>query len=174
LTSGCVTRALWTEADLDTWNEPAEHPRLGLFDHRKPKDVLVVYDEYRERGDVVQPRAYLLHANASRLGELRRPRFIKHDRREHLAAVPLLAAPSVTDTNPAPLLYAVLGGDGKTFKIYSEGQESGLYELPTYNDGAGRIKRIVLTPFAATADLTVVGGALFMWFWSRGGMNGVH
>jgi hypothetical protein len=36
----------------------------------------------------------------------------------------------------------------------------GVYTLPVYYDGMGKMERLVLTPLAATADLTIVGGAV--------------
>jgi hypothetical protein len=45
--------------------------------------------------------------------------------------------------------------------------------MPVYNDGWGRTDRIALTPVAVVADLTIVGGFLFLEFWSVGGLNDV-
>ena len=32
------------------------------------------------------------------------------------------------------------------------------YELPVYRDASGRVKQVLLTPVAVTADATIVGG----------------
>jgi hypothetical protein len=44
--------------------------------------------------------------------------------------------------------------------VYSSGASVGLYTLPVYYDGMGEMERLALTPLAATADLSIVGGAV--------------
>jgi hypothetical protein len=48
------------------------------------------------------------------------------------------------------------------------------YDLPVYQDLSGRLKQVAITPIAVAADLTIVGGFLFVWVWSSGGLNSVH
>src|SRR4051812_4609807 len=85
--SGCATHALWTEVDLDTWNEPAQNPNLRLFRNETKKDFLVVYEENRERDDIVRTKAYLLDANRERIKKQQRPQFVSAGSRKNLPAV---------------------------------------------------------------------------------------
>jgi hypothetical protein len=66
----------------------------------------------------------------------------------------------VPPASPAPLLYAVLSTHKLWFTFYSSGTVVGSYALPVYRDGLGKMERIALTPLAATADLTMIGGAV--------------
>jgi len=56
--SGCVTKALWDNGNLEAVKEPAGNVNLRLFAAKRPDDVLVVYDEYSERSDATRTRAY--------------------------------------------------------------------------------------------------------------------
>jgi hypothetical protein len=35
-----------------------------------------------------------------------------------------------------------------------------------YADASGRAKQIALTPLAVVADLTILGGFVFIWYWA--------
>lgn len=170
---GCATKALWSEADLDTWNEPAETPNLRLFHHEAKKDFLVVYDEYRERSDAVRTKAYLLKANESRIETLRRPHFISAKIQRGLPTVSVFPLSLPHETN-SPSLYAIVGANGHSFKIFSDDAEIIAHNLPVYNDGLGRTKRVALTPFAVAGDVTIIGGWIFLWVWAGGGLASVH
>ncbi|HEU6449072.1 MAG TPA: hypothetical protein VFV23_11605 [Verrucomicrobiae bacterium] len=65
--SGCMTHALWTNGDLDSFNDPAQNPNLHLFAASQRKDFLVVYDEFSERHSKIQTRAYWLNENELRI-----------------------------------------------------------------------------------------------------------
>ena len=163
LTGGCATHALWTEAQLDDWNEPATDSKLQLFDASRQKDFLVVYDEYSERHDSTRTRAYFLNQNEKRVEQGRKPRFVSSQLSRELPPVPVLQTLPLANTNFSPAIYAVVSTNKQSFTIYS-GQKKTDYNLAVYNDGRGQIDRIALTPVAATADLTIVGGLLGCWF----------
>lgn len=161
---GCATHALWSEADLDTWNEPAENPNLRLFRTEKKKDFLVVYDEYRERNDATHARAYLLNANRHRLQQGQQPHFVSAKRQQKLPSVSIFHTNFPPGINEPQMFYAVANTNGPSFRIFSNEAEISFNELPVYNDGAGRAKRIALTPVAVTCDLTIIGGWIFLWY----------
>lgn len=174
LVSGCATHALWDEVSLDSWNEPASKPNLRLFHAERKKDFLVVYDEYRERPDTIRTHAYLLNRNRTQIESRQRPHFVRTNLLSRLPSVPILQPSAPLDTNSAEKVYAVAAADGQSFKMYSAAREVSFNELPVYNDGVGQAARIALTPVAVVADVTIVGGFLFLWFWSGGGLSDVH
>jgi hypothetical protein len=172
LTGGCATNALWNKAQLDAWNEPADNSRLQLFDARRQKDFLVVYDEHSERHDSTRARAYFLNQNEKRVEQGRKPHFVSAQRSRELPPIPVMQTSPLVNTNFSPTVYAVISTNKQSFTIYSSEQRAN-HDLPVYNDGWGRTDRIALTPVAVVADLTIVGGFLFLEFWSVGGLNDV-
>jgi len=157
---GCATHALWTEVQLDNWNEPADDVHLRVYNGVKQKDLLVVYDEYSERYDSIHPRAYWLYRNQERLSRGLRPSFSRVDLSRRLKGVPILPAPLGTTNLPPELLYAVSTANSQTFAVFSGNHEMGSHDLPVYNDGKGEVERLALTPLSVVADVTIVGGYL--------------
>ena len=163
LTCGCATNALWNKTQLDAWNEPADNPKLQLFDASRQKDFLVVYDEYSERHDSTRTRAYLLNQNEKRVAQGRKPHFVSAQRSRELPPIPVLQTLPAANTNFAPAVYTVISTNKQSFTIYSNEQRTN-HDLPVYNDGWGQTDRIALTPVAVTADLSIVGGILGCYF----------
>ncbi len=161
LASGWLTHRLWTESKLDEWNEPATNPNLRLFRADNSDRLLVMYDEFSERREVTQTRAYFLDEHA----KSPRPKFMDVRTASGLASVPFYSSPP---TNSAPSLFAVAGTDGG-FTIFLNGKKSGSYSLPVYDDGVGRWEKIAWTPLAMTADLTIIGGAVGCYWIYAGG-----
>ena len=162
LANGCVTHKLWTESKMDEWNEPAANPNLRLFHDEKRDDFLVVYDEYSNRHDTTQARAYFLAKNQKPLAQHCRPNFVSTNSIRHLPAVPVVGLAPASSSN---LFYAVATTNGGSFTIFSGGQPSGPHALPAYNDGVGRWERIAWTPLTVTADTTIIGGVLVLMCW---------
>ena len=172
LTGGCATHALWTEAQLDDWNEPATDSKLQLFDASRQKDFLVVYDEYSERHDSTRTRAYFLNQNEKRVEQGRKPHFVGAQISGELAPVPVLQTLPLASINSPPPIYAIVSTNRQSFTIYRDEQRTN-HDLPVYNDGRGRTDRIALTPVAVVADLTIVGGCLG-YVWLQGGGPGLQ
>jgi hypothetical protein len=172
LTGGCATHALWTEAQLDDWNEPAADPKLQLFDASQQKDFLVVYDEYSERHDSTRTRAYFLNQNEKRVEQGQKPWFVGAQLSRELPPVPVLSALPLANTNSPPPIFAIVSTNRQSFTIYRDEQRAN-HDLPVYNDGWGRTDRIALTPVAMAADLTIVGGCLG-YVWLQGGGPGLQ
>ena len=160
--SGCVTHKLWTESKMDEWNEPAASPNLRLFHDEKQNDFLVVYDEYSNRHDTAQARAFFLARNQKLLAQHSRPSFVSTNSIRHLPSVPVLCP---TPTSSSNLFYAVTSTNGGSFTIFSGSQPSGPHALPVYNDGVGRWERIAWTPLTVAADITIIGGVLVLVCW---------
>ncbi len=160
LGSGCATHALWTHTEqLDALKEPADNPNLRLFDARRHDDLLVVYDEYSERGDAIHTRAYWVHRNEKRVEQRREPAFVSTRSAHGLVAVPVFATTNIFETDPQSV-YAILSADHRSFTVFSTGHPTVSYPLPVYDDGSGRAIRIAFTPLAVAADITIVGGVI--------------
>lgn len=164
VTSGCATRALWTKTNLDDFNEPADDSSLRVFNAKRQKDWLVVYDEYSERSDSIRTRAYFLNQNQKRIEQRRRPDFVGTNSMRGLERVPVFPATNVTGTNLTPSFFILAGTNNLSFTLYDGNHAMGAYTMPVYNDGKARAVRMALTPVTAVADITLVGGYLGYWF----------
>jgi hypothetical protein len=162
LVSGCATKALWDNENLEAVKEPANPLNLHLFDAKRQNDLLVVYDEYSERSDAVRTRAYWLNQNQARVDQRRAPHFASTNLMRHLSPVPVFYA-TPGETNWTFALYAVVETNRESFTLYFNNGKTSRHGLPTYNDGRGRVEKIALTPVAVTADLTIIGGYLGVW-----------
>jgi hypothetical protein len=158
--SGCATNALWNETNLGTWHEPAPNTDFRLFRDSAARELLVTYDESSSRHHAVRPRAYLLYQNESRIERQQHPEFVKTDLALRLEPVPVFPSDAAAAAAPPSSVYAVISTNRPCFTLYSSGMAVGVYTLPVYYDGMGKMERLVLTPLAATADLTIVGGAV--------------
>lgn len=154
---------------MDNHNKPSEKAQLRLFQVESKHDFLVVYDEYSERRDAIKPRAYFLLQNQKRIENLKKPSFVGTNLISHAAPVPLFAPPPPTNAVSFPL-YAV-AASSNSFTIYSGTTEVVTGNLPVYDDGSGRLTRLLLTPATVTADATIVGGCLGLIFLCNGGRS---
>jgi hypothetical protein len=171
LISGCVTHQLWTGSSLDEWNEPAGDPNLRVFRDERKNDLLVSYEEFSDRHETNRARAFFLYKNQNRLQSQYRPHFVNLDTSRGLTPVPLFFS---TPTNPPDLYCAVTETNRANFMIFSAGRQLGPYTLPMYDDGWGQVERIAWTPFAVTADLTIIGGYLGCVWIATGGPGVSH
>jgi len=163
LSSGCATKALWNNENLEAVKEPANPVNLRLFDATRQNDVLVVYDEYSERSDGVRTRAYWLNENQAQVDQHHTPHFASPSLMHRLSPMPVFYSTSGI-TNWTFTQYAVVETNQQSFTLYSNNGQTSRHDLPTYNDGKGRVEKIALTPVAATADLTIIGGYLGFWY----------
>jgi hypothetical protein len=161
--SGCATQALWDNENLEAVKEPADKPNLRLFDAKRHDDLLVVYDEYSERSNGIRTRAYWLNQNQTRVDQRRAPHFASPGLMQKLSPVPVFYA-TPGETNWTFAFYAVVETNRQSFTLYCNNGNISRHDLPTYNDGKGRVEKIALTPVAVTADLTIIGGYLGVWF----------
>lgn len=173
LGSGCATQALWNNENLEAVKEPADQPNLRLFNAKQHDDLLVIYDEYSERNDGIRTRAYWLNENQARLDQQRAPHFASPGLMQELSSVPVFYA-SPGETNWTFALYAVVETNRQSFTLYYNNGKISRHDLPTYNDGKGRVEKIALTPVAVTADLTIVAGFLGYIYLQNGGPGLSH
>ena len=162
LANGCVTHRLWTESDLDEWNEPAVNPNLHLFRAENEDDFLVVYDEYSDRYYTTHTRAFFLEANQKPLTQHQPPIFVNTNAASGRLPVRVYC---LMPTNAPDWFYGVAATNSGQFTIYSGTRKLGAYSLPYYDDGVGRMERILWTPLTVTADITIIGGVVAIICW---------
>jgi hypothetical protein len=90
--------------------------------------------------------------------------FVSLERKQGLAAIPVPQSPPASDGSLLAGLYAIASTNGNGFTLYSASKELGSYELPVYRDASGRTKQVLLTPLTVTADVTIIGGLLAVYF----------
>lgn len=162
LLSGCATKALWEEGRFARFHDPNEPPNLQLFYSEPRQDVLVQYVEVRDSDEALQTRAYWLQENTARIAEHRMPRFVSAQQVQHLLTIPVVGPPGLPAPGASCSQYAVASRRG-AFSLYRTNQALGSYELPVYEDASGKVKQVLLTPFAVVADLSIVGGVIAYW-----------
>lgn len=160
--SGC-TYALWTNGNLDAYKEPALSPNLRLYESKQKNDILVVYKEYTERNNSTNARAYWLNKNDKRVENQYAPAFVRKRSANHLTPIPVFySVPEKADLTRGS--YAVCETNQQSFELFSNGREIGSFNLPVYKDRRGCIEKIALTPFAVSADVTVVASCAGIYY----------
>lgn len=157
-TTGCqslLTPRLWNSGDLQTFCEPAPKPNLKISRADAKADFLVEYDEVCEGSETIRRRAFFLEANLAAIQERRRPHFINMPANP-TTGISIGAADGKTNSD----WYVSIGTDPAYFSIHSAGKVLGPYQLPVYDTGSGRAKKIALTPFALVGDAVLVGSVL--------------
>ena len=169
LCGGCATSALWQQGRLNQWNEPASPPDLRLFLDTNRDDVLVQYNEFRERNDSVRRRAYYLHRNGDRIEQSRRPRFVDPRQSAGLSEIAFFESPDSRATLTNGEMRVRVATNGCDFTLVSRDGEAGRFSLPIYDDGSALPKRLVLMPWTLAADATIAGGFIAIYFWLPAG-----
>jgi hypothetical protein len=181
LATGCesypLTYALWKKSELVRHCEPAPNPRLQLFQSVKPNDILVQYDELRERNDAVRRRAFYLYANLSKLEARRKPSFVSLDKAGGLIPILVIPSPGGDSSAPAgPAPYATISTNGFNFTIHSANGVGSEFYLPAYEDSLTQAQRVFLTPVTVVGDVVVgavaVGTVLGL-IWLTSGAPGI-
>jgi len=176
---GCATNALWQDGNFASFHEPRYPPNLCLFEAKSRGDVLVEYDEAANNKAGGRRRAYWLFQNIERTEDRCKPRFLPSKIDPEFHSIPLFAAEQAAQ--PAQLasresLYAVVATNGFDFELYAvqassaggSAQRLGRFQLPVYQDGSARTKKVLLTPLTVAADLTIVGSLIAVTFWPAG------
>ncbi len=168
-----LTGALWNSPDLRGFREPAAEPNLQLFRTAHRHDVLVRYDEEREKNGVIERRAYFLLANRKRIEARRKPHFVNAALADTMIPIPLThSTPVPTNPPPGALLGATRTRQRHQFMLHVEGHAPVTYQLPVYPDSSGQTGRILLTPLTVVGDVviwgSVIGIGLGLVIWPNG------
>ena len=168
LWSGC-TALLWKKSTFATYYHPADPANLQLYYSEARKDLLVQYDESREKEKKVQRRSYWLEPNLTIVNDGRKPEFVAPASLERLTPVPLSA--TKPDTPPLGFkgLYVVCETHDPRFTIYSGTNELNSCILPIYHDNEQIAVKVLLTPAALVADATLVGGLIGLYVAANSG-----
>lgn len=162
LLSGC-TSALWEKERFARCHWPADPPNLRLYYSEPVRDVLAEYDEASEGTTTIQRRAYWLEPNALAIAGGRQPRFISITNATGLGVVPVTNSLAGPPPSAYRGLYAVVSTNGQSFSLCLGQKEPTVHGLPVYFTSSGqRVKQVLLTPLAVAADVTVVGGVVFV------------
>src|SRR6266487_631001 len=161
LSTGCdtvrdssMTGRLWDAGGVNRCL-PAPKPGAKLYWIADHQDVLVTYDELREKTDSIRQRAFFFKANVRRLEDRKKPRFVEPAK---IVELSLVQIPAVGGTNASPkeIILVKLSDDGQEFTLLWSGTELGPYALPAYLDRGSETKRFLLTPLTVTGDFIVV------------------
>lgn len=151
-----LTGRLWSSDMATDHDGPAPYPNLQLAQAADHKDVLVQYDEVRDRDAVIRRRAYWLHASEARIAAGKKPRFVdprKAAKLEPISVETNGAAASLPAASPQ--VRAVLVSDQRHFILIANGNESGTFFLPAYRDGLSRTELVAVTPLAVLGDAAI-------------------
>ncbi len=168
LLTGCVTAKVWEPHNFAGFHEPANPANVQLFYSSQRQDVLVEYDEKVGHKGATRRRAYWLEQNQAKEGREERPHFVSLKEAEGLQPIPTARSIEKAESYPSIGLFAVTT-NSFGFQVYgtSENQNNGPlakvttlgdHELPAYYDSAGRRRKIMLTPPAVVADLSIAAG----------------
>jgi hypothetical protein len=164
--------ALWEDGRFARYHGPPPPPQARLYFSPERKDFLVRYEEWGEDSDALRHRAFWLAQNQARLMRRAKPHFVRDRSPAGLVPVPVYQGCPAGDGEPPPV-YALVSTNAYALTIccadtnlvpasLSDHGDS-THRLPVYRDASGRVKKVLLTPFALTADATVVGGVIFIW-----------
>jgi len=159
LWSGC-TALLWKKSTFATYYHPADPANLQLYYSDRRKDLLVQYDESREKEKKVQRRSYWLEPNLTIVNDGRKPEFVAPTTLDGLTRVPLSATKPDTPPQGFKGLYVVSETHDPRFTLYSGTNELNACILPIYHDNEQIAVKVLLTPPALVADATLVGGLI--------------
>jgi len=169
-----MTGRLWDEGGGNRCL-PAPKPNAKLYWTADHQDVLVTYDELREKTDSIRQRAFFFKANLHRLEDRKKPRFVEPAK---IVELSLVQIPVVGGTNASPqeTILVKLSADGQEFTLFWSGTDLGPYALPVYLDRGSETKRFLLTPLTAAGDfivvvvvVAVVAGALLAYSYAGSG-----
>jgi hypothetical protein len=157
LWSGC-TAMLWSKLTFATYYHPADPANIQLYYSDRRKDMLVQYDESREREKKVRRRSYWLEPNLTLVNNGQKPLFVADISLDGLTPVPLSA--TTPDSPPSGFkgLYVVCQTHDPRFTLYSGTNELHACILPVYHGDQQIALKVLLTPPALVADATLVGG----------------
>jgi len=170
-----LTYKIWDDRAFARFNEPADSPHLQLFQSARTNDVLVQYDEVREKNEKVRRRTFFLNPNLERLEHGKKPRFVNPRKADNLQPIPLVSELPAFDNSHR--LIVVVSSHGHAVTLRDQGRELASFSLPVYETAGGKVERVILTPVAATCDVVIVGvvaGVVLAYLWAASGGPGIN
>ncbi len=138
----------------DLWQRhgfhPATTPNLSLSMDASRKDVLVQYDEQRDKEEAPRRRAYWLFAQPNNTATNQpMPKFV--DRAESVGLPRLPVLEEKPQPGNARAAYAVV--TPPIFELWLDGTWQGQFRLPRYQNVSCKFGRALLTPLAVSLDI---------------------
>lgn len=165
LWTGC-TALLWERSTLSTYYHAANPANLQVYYSDERKDLLVQYDEARNKEKSVRTRYYWLQPNVKLTDHGRKPNFTRPP--VSLDAMQLLPQTPIA-FNPTPPalkeLHLVCRPDDIRFEIYSGTNQLKSCILPDYDGQQKTALKVLLTPPAVLVDATVLGALFYLVFY---------
>ncbi|MBI1176191.1 hypothetical protein GC207_01990 [bacterium] len=156
VTSGC-TSMLWDEETMAHYFRPAIPSNLKLYFSKERSDILVQYDERRDKDSTVQSRWYWLDANQQAVNRNLMPEFVLPPTTND-GLVPIVV---VNETNSPTSekvgLHAAIEQSNDWFALYDNQKKLASWTLPVYKIGLRKAYRVMLTPLAAANDAAAAG-----------------
>jgi hypothetical protein len=170
-----LTYRLWDDRAFARFNEPADDAHLQLFQSARTNDVLVQYDEVREKNEKVRVRSFFLNRNLERLEGGKKPRFVSPREADNLQPIPLVSALAAADNSHS--LIGVVSSHGHEVTLRDQDRVLATFSLPVYETAGGKVERVILTPVVATCDVVIVGvvaGVVLAYLWAASGAPGIN
>jgi hypothetical protein len=155
--SGCITETLWRDASHRPDRKPSATPEVRLFEGRKGKDFLVVYNERTDFRRTNYVRAYWLFHNRQQVERKQCPTFVHKASARALKPVPIFDnASELPRAESREKPYAVMSGP-HAFRLCLANRPERVHQLPVYADHGGVVLCVALTPFALALDGLCLG-----------------
>lgn len=152
-TSGCATKAVWTNEKC----RPTAEPHLNLAESPETLNVLVQYDEQRGGSTNILRNAYWLFTTQTNVS---RPKFVGRPQTNCLASIPVFTD-TVGGAPPTNGWYAVQTCDQQGFALFWNNVAFGDFNLPVYTNGLhSTAGKVALTPLAVAGDAVIVASVL--------------
>jgi hypothetical protein len=165
--SGCATQAVWEEGQFARFHQPAKPAHLQVFEAKDGAKILVTYEEETDESARRWRRGYWANLNEEPPENPFRPKFVGRKAVKGLRRVPVGEEALRNNLSIVPI------NETRGFTLYRDGRKVWDYSLPVYEDRSGQAKQIALTPLAVLADITIVGGYIFVQWASNGGLAGL-
>ena len=169
LWTGC-TALLWERSTFSTYCHAANPANLQVYYSDERKDLLVQYDEARNKEKTVCTRYYWLQPNVKLTEQGRKPNFaqppVSLDDMQLLPQTPIAFNPTPPGLKG---LYLVCRPNDIRFDVYSGTNQLNSCILPDYDGEQKTALKVLLTPPAVIVDATLIGAAIYLLFYVNTG-----
>jgi len=165
-TSGCATSAVLNSGPKQY--RPTNPANLALGQRKDTQQILISYDEQSEAYRKPVRRAFWIDPQAEPSSRADKPQFVEPRHAKGLQPITLVEQPLAAGYS------AVLDkADPAKFTLYFDGEKLWQYTLPTYEKPRLTLKESALLPLAIAADLTIIGGVVFVYTMASSGGSGM-
>jgi hypothetical protein len=179
---GCDSTGYHSAAE-QAWNndaeliryEPAWQPNLEVYQAPGQRDFLVIYDEEKGNGTVVERRAYWLAENEKFIAAGLKPNYVVEPDLGMLRSIPVQTNHSDhVDVTNVVGLKAILLSDRLRFVLVSDGQSMGTFSLPIYSRDGNEVFWAARMSVAVAVDMVAFPVQMFGPIAYALGQSGLH